>query len=346
MTAPCTRARQHRMKSHMNDWNTPIHRIRLACTAGLLACAAGAGAAQAAANCQNVSTAELGTLPDAFRVAADAPIGTVLWRKTGIEIKASCMKTVASANFEATLYRWMADPDLTANGLGLYVTYNGNRGTGDAAFPMGKIISSPLTPTTVSATIDVELVKIGPTPSTPKTFPVLSVLTALIGGPNKDYSKAARYVTYGFKNISFQAATCAPSTTQVAVDLGTHKLSKSSGLGSGIGTTSTSKAFAIGLKCDAQVAGSFAVNLTLDGNADNASSGILSLSSSSTAQGVGIQLLKGDGNPVSLGKPWKVTDAPPASTLSVPLAARYYQTKSGTRPGTANGTATFTISYK
>ncbi|MGU7769618.1 fimbrial protein [Burkholderia sp. MR1-5-21] len=330
----------------MNDRNTPIDRIRLACTVALLACAAGTGTAQAAANCQNASTSELGTLPDPFRIAADAPIGTVLWSKTGIDISASCMKTVGSANFEATLYRWMADSDLTSNGLGLYVTYNGNRGTGAGSFPMGKTISSSLTWTTVSATIDVELVKTGATPSRPTPFPVLSVLTALIGGPNKDYSKAARYVTYGFKNISFQAATCAPSSTQVAVDLGTHKLSKSSGLGSGIGATSSSKSFTIGLKCDADVAGSFAVHLTLDGSAYNASDGILSLSSSSTAKGVGIQLLKGDGKPVPLGKSWKVTDMPPSSTLSVPLTARYYQTASSASPGTANGTATFTISYK
>ncbi|MXN74337.1 fimbrial protein [Burkholderia sp. 4701] len=314
----------------------------------LLLWAAGSGVTHAAnATCVNTSSSDLGRLPSPFKISADAPIGTVLWSKQGIAIAARCsMKVPGSGGVEATLYRWMDDPQLTANGLALYVTYNGNRGHGTASFPMGTTIK-PFGYTTVTANVDVELVKIGPTPSVPTPFPFLSVLTVLIGGPNNAYSDATRYLTYGFDNISFQPTTCSTTTPKVFVDLGPHALSKSSGIGSGVGSTSPSKGFTIGVKCDSGVAGAFAVSMMLDGAAVSASNGVLALSSSSTASGVGIQLLNGDGKPVPLGTAWPVAGSPAAAAnLQVPLSARYYQTGSAAKPGVANGSATFTIIYR
>ncbi|MBN3820020.1 type 1 fimbrial protein [Paraburkholderia sp. Se-20369] len=314
----------------------------------LLLWAAGTGTAHAAgATCVNTSSSELGRLPSTFKISADAPIGTVLWSAKGIEIAARCsMKVPGSKGVEATLYRWMDDPQLTANGLALYVTYNGERGHGTASFPMGTTIKS-FGSTMVTATVDIELVKSGRTPSVPAPFPVLSVLTVLIGGPGNAYSDATRYLTYGFDNISFQPTTCTTTTPSVPVALGSHVLGASSGIGSGIGSTSPSKGFRIGVKCDSGAAGAYAVSLTLDGTAIDAANGVLALSSQSKASGVGIQLLKDDGTPVPLGAPWKVSESPSAATnLLVPLSARYYQTGSVTKPGIANSSATFTISYQ
>ncbi|RQT70248.1 type 1 fimbrial protein [Burkholderia cepacia] len=321
--------------------------LRMALTALVLG-AAGVGHAHAStATCINTSSSKLGELPSGFKIAADAPIGTVLWSKEGIEIAASCwMKVPGSRAVEATLYRWADDPDLTANGLTLYVTYDGNRGHGTSSLPMGTTIKS-IGKTAVTAKVDVELVKSGATPSVAKPFPVLSVLTALIGGPDNSTADATRYLMYGFDNISFQPTTCTTTTPSVSVDLGAHALNASSGIGSGAGSTSKAKGFAIGLRCDTGVAGAFEVNLTLDGKAVDASKGVLALSSSSDASGVGIQLLKGDDTPVELGTPWKVSDSPSASaTFSVPLSARYYQTGATAKPGIANSSATFTVTYK
>ncbi|KVL41180.1 fimbrial protein [Burkholderia sp. MSMB1835] len=315
---------------------------------GALLWMAGIGAAHAAlAKCQPSSPADLGRLPESLKISADAPINTVLWSKKGITISATCTKTLpvpGTSGVPATLYRWADDPKLMANGLALYVTYQGNRGHGAASFPMGTTIKA-FGETVVTATVDVELVKVGPTPAVPTDFPVLSVLTVLIGGPDNAYSDSARYLTLGFNNISFQATTCSTTTPSVAVDLGTQSLGKSSGLGSGVGSTSPAKGFSIGLRCDAGVAGNFIVNLMLDGNTVDASNGVLALSSSSGATGVGIQVLRSDGQPVPFGTPWKVAGSL-SSTLLVPLSARYYQTRQTTRAGTANGAATFTIIYR
>ncbi|MGU7785163.1 fimbrial protein [Burkholderia sp. PU8-34] len=317
--------------------------------AGVLLAAISGGVAHAAlATCIPSSSGGLARLPESLKISSDAPINSVLWRQTGIQISATCKKVLpvpGTAAVAATLYRWMDDPKLIANGLALFVTYNGNRGHGLASFPMAQSIA-PWGETTVKATVDLELVKIGPTPSVPTDFPVLSVLSVLIGGSDMAYSDSARFITLGFDKISFQPTTCTTTTPSVYVDLGANKLSTSSGLGSGMGSTSAAKGFSIGLRCDTGVAGNFGVSLMLDGNSVDASNGVLSLSSSSTAKGVGIQLLRSDNLPVPIGTPWKVGDLASSSSLSVPLAARYMQTGASARPGTANGSATFTIIYK
>ncbi|WP_174389753.1 fimbrial protein [Burkholderia metallica] len=317
----------------------------------LLLWAAGSGCAQASeATCTNMSASELGRLPSAFKISADAPIGTVLWSKRAINVIARCSKIVhapGAAGVEATLYRLTDDPRLTANGLALYVTHNGNRGHGAASFPMGTTIK-PVGFTIVNATVDIELVKIGPTPSVPTPLSPQPVPTLLIGGSNHTAgSDAARYLTHGFDGIAFQPTTCSTTTSAVFVDLGPQALGKSSGLGSGVGSTSSSKRFTIGVACDTGVAGAYAVHLMLEGAVLNASNGVLALSSSSTAFGVGIQLLMSDGQPVPLGTPWRIADSPASSlNLQVPLSARYYQVGPAPGPGIANGSATFTIIYR
>lgn len=344
MTGPGSMKRNTRLRTRGNR-----RANRLSTVIGMLLLwgASLSDAHAAVAKCTNSSSGELARVPDQLKISADVPINTVIWSQKGIQISAICSKTLplpGTGGVEATLYRWSDDPKLLANGLALYVTYNGNRGHGLASFPTGTTIKA-FGETTVKATVDVELVKVGPTPAVPTAFPVVSILTVLIGGPDNAYSDSARYLTYGFNSMSFQPTTCATTTPSVAVDLGTEMLSKSSGLGSGVGSTSAEKGFSIGLRCDAGVAGAFAVNLMLDGNAVDESNGVLALSSSSGAEGVGIQLLKGDGQPVPLGRPWKVADSLSSSML-VPLSARYYQTRSLTKTGTANGAATFTIIYQ
>ncbi|WP_174389669.1 fimbrial protein [Burkholderia metallica] len=293
------------------------------------------------------SSSLLATLPASVKVSADTPVNTVLWKQSGIQIRASCVTTpeAIAKRVEATLYRAANDPQLAANGLALFVTYQGNRGSGIASFPTGTVIRSLVTPTIVSATVDIELVKTGPTPTVPTPLPPLSVLTVLIGGPgSNDESEAARFLTRGFDNISFQATTCATTTPVVAVDLGTYLVRA----GSAVGSTSPARAFSIGLRCDTGIAGTFGLALRLDGsNPVDPSNGLLALTPTSTAQGVAIQVLKDDGSPLPLGTPWDVAASASASeTVVVPLRARYFQLGTRVVPGTANGMATFSIDYR
>lgn len=319
--------------------------------ATLLLWTVGIGPAHAAAlaKCESLIGGKLATLPENLKIASDAPVNTVLWKQSGIQISARCWQVLPmSGNMEAIFYRYRDDPKLVANGIAIYVTYNGNRGHGDAAIPTGTII--PRTgEVKVTATVDVELVKIGATPSTPTDLPMRSVLVGMISAPNEQ-SDSARYMLFGFERVSFQKTTCSTTTPSLQVELGTHALGKAGAIGSGIGSTSPAKDFSIEIQCDSGVAGDFVVNMMFEGNALDAGSGVLALSSESNASGVGIQLLRNDGQPVQLGTPWQIADSPSLqprlSNFSVPLSARYYQTDAAAKPGTANGTATFTIIYR
>lgn len=96
--------------------------------------------------------------------------------------------------------------------------------------------------------------------------------------------------------------------------------------------------------------GNFA-NIQIDGNKTSniidAANGILSLSSDSTAQGVAIQVLSADNTPMNLGQPVRLNRIVNGTT-SVPLRARYIQTGDGPTPvpGSANGYASFSVTYR
>jgi type 1 fimbria pilin len=82
-------------------------------------------------------------------------------------------------------------------------------------------------------------------------------------------------------------------------------------------------------------------------------SNTLSLSASSTASGIGIQVLNGN-TVISYGPDSSVVGNPNQwlagstgnGTFNIPLTARYAQTAPTVKPGTANGIATFTMSYQ
>jgi len=92
-------------------------------------------------------------------------------------------------------------------------------------------------------------------------------------------------------------------------------------------------------------------NIQVDGNKTStildAANGVLSLSSDSTAQGVAIQVLQANDTPLNLGQPVRLTRIVNGTT-TVPLKARYIQTADGPTPtpGTANGHASFSVTYR
>ena len=123
---------------------------------------------------------------------------------------------------------------------------------------------------------------------------------------------------------------------------------------SSVGSTSAPVGFNIGVDCSGVTSKVF-MTLTDQQNPDNTSN-TLALTRASTAVGLGIQFLF-NGTPVSLGPDssaatntnqfavFTSTGAAEAGTTNVPLAARYIRT--GTiASGSANGVATFTMSYQ
>jgi len=150
--------------------------------------------------------------------------------------------------------------------------------------------------------------------------------------------------------VTVKDETCAVAgNANQDVPLGSYSVNRSNGLGSGIGQTSSAIPFTIQLNCEALLAGTFDVMMQFDGDTVNglSDSGVVALNSTSTASGVGVQILNGEQQPIALATPFAVASYPLSNALvTVPLYARYYQTASTINPGTANAVATYTISYQ
>jgi type 1 fimbria pilin len=140
--------------------------------------------------------------------------------------------------------------------------------------------------------------------------------------------------------------TCSVTTPSVAVPLGSVKASVFTGVGSPSAPTS----FQIGLNCSG-VTSNVGITFTDINNPANTTN-VLSLTPASTAKGVGIQILSG-GLPVDFGPDSSEagnTNQVMIGTMSntsqnIPFTGRYVQT-GGITPGTADGVATFTMSYQ
>lgn len=199
---------------------------------------------------------------------------------------------------------------------------NGCLGTADYSTFCGAMWGGPTT---------FQLVKIGGTGSGAITIPG-SVDASLV---NLTY-------TYHFKFASstFSTVACSVTNTAIPVPLGEVKLSEFTGTGS----TPGAKGFNIALNCNVGTK----INVTVAGNADSSGiPGVLALTPSSTttvAQGVGLQLLR-NSVPVTLGAPIAVGTVTSAGAYNIPLIARYYQTATTVKPGLANSSATFTMTY-
>ena len=125
----------------------------------------------------------------------------------------------------------------------------------------------------------------------------------------------------------------------------------------GVGSTSVARPFSIDLTCkggDGKTSIDAYVTLT-DATKPGNRSQVLALSPDSQAKGVGIEVLSGttvlgygpDSNAAGNFNQWKAgTVSPGATSYSLPLTTRYVQTDPVVTVGTANGRATFTMSYR
>lgn len=133
-------------------------------------------------------------------------------------------------------------------------------------------------------------------------------------------------------------------TPDVLVRLGTHDASEFSGMGS----------FTAAVNFDVALnncpAGINTITYQIDAVTPilNAASSVVALDSSSTASGIGVQLLDEVGNPFTFGQPTRLTaySGSTGGNYKIPLKARYYQTEARLQPGTANTMMSFTMTYK
>jgi type 1 fimbria pilin len=320
-------------------------------------------AAQAALKCANGDgSATLVDLGTAIKVTPSTPIGTTLFSQTFSGIKAKCSLTTVTGSGETAYF---VRPNLSTTlggGLTLFITYNGNRNSTAANISTGVTVTdrsaflglaSSYWQDVALGPITVEIVKTGATgTSAPGT--VSANLTIGSVGSTLQTSDKALYYLRGGNTIGYLAETCkVPSPASFEVPMGNIAASSTGGFGSGVGTTSTAKDFAIALSCDTAISGAFKVMLQLDATPVSglAAQGVLALTNAGAAGvagGVGVQVLnRNTSSPVALATPWLVGNFPISSSLiNVPFSARYYQTAARVTPGTANSSMTYTITYQ
>lgn len=143
--------------------------------------------------------------------------------------------------------------------------------------------------------------------------------------------------------ITIYPLECTVTTPDVRVNLLSHA---TSALG-GIGSTTQPVDFNVGLN---GCAAGMSIQYTIDPATAVVSSAnsVVALDASSSASGVGVQLLNSAGTaPFPLSTKQTLTSSSSSSmTYSIPLKARYYQTAASVSAGTANSSMFFTLYYQ
>ncbi|KTS25532.1 fimbrial protein [Pantoea stewartii] len=136
-------------------------------------------------------------------------------------------------------------------------------------------------------------------------------------------------------------SACTVRNSAISVPMGKVEKRAFNGPGTWPGDGNT-RSFSIQLNCNANTR----VVLQLDGNVHNAVEGVLNVNGGNgSASGVGVQLLYKNA-PLMLSTPISTGTTSTEGAYNIPLQARYYQTGNDITPGTANASATFTLTYQ
>lgn len=307
---------------------------------------------------QQTSTAlDLRTL--GLTLSAAVPIGTVVNEGTmTVDVKCGLnyLKYTEGLSGEVYFKQLAIEEGSLGYGLSIYLGYGGEYSNEAVNIATGQMITTYAGITTggslnnyteFSLNVPYKIVRTSSSlTKATRTFINLFQIGSLVTGTDETFS--ANYLTMNAVTVVDQTCSIAGNANQ-EVSLGSYSVSKSSGLGAGIGQTSSLIPFNIQLNCEALLSGTFDVMMQFDGDAVSglSDSGVVALNSTSTASGVGVQILNGNQQPIALATPFAVASYPLSNALvTVPLYARYYQTASTINPGTANAVATYTISYQ
>lgn len=216
----------------------------------------------------------------------------------------------------------------------------------EAYFPVGFQNLNPYI-TVGPGQLRFELVKTGPITQSGTLSGEIGKGTVLNGG---NFQFASIRIS-GSIEVTPKKPTCSVATPSVSVTFPPVP----SKVFTGVGSFAPEKPFSIGLTCSGGVPPAtinVGVTLTDQSNLANRSD-TLSLTSTSTAKGVGIQVLNG-ATVIQYGpsssvwgsqNQW-VAGATGNGSFTIPLNARYVQTGPTVTAGTANGLASFTMSYQ
>lgn len=240
------------------------------------------------------------------------------------------------------------------DGLGVRFTFSNSsctnasaviiKGTGKTGFDCPYTTGTSYVPSTLKANID--FVVTGKLPASATLTAISEIrmyyVTTDSGGPWTQTSPIS-----GVASGSITAATC--SVNQASVDVKLAPVSIAD-LSSQIGKTAAPKPFSLSVNCSTGI--KTFVTLTDSSNIANRST-ILGLTSGSSAQGVGIQILNGSDTPIAYGPdsaaPGNLNQfllgTAAGGSAQYPLKAQYIST-GHVRAGSVQAIATFTFSYQ
>lgn len=191
---------------------------------------------------------------------------------------------------------------------------------------------------TATLTDEFRLIKSGPMVSGPWAGTTIRHnLQLSYDDPNKEKGPLYDIIV---SPVTFNVLACSVRNSPVLVNMKNVSRLAFSG---GIGSTTAANAFFIDLVCDDQTPVNVILESPPEGLADP-SQGVINLTSSSSARGIGIQVKYKD-TPVTFDSMFYFDTVQGAGATRIPFTANYYRT--GTvQPGSANGVINFTMRYQ
>lgn len=345
----------------------------------------GVQSAWAASNCSGGGTTTTVTMPATITVPRDAPAGTVLvpWVISGSIGTFTCdfsvesvgtfaLPTLSGGSLSAQTYDVGPGPGPSSYkvyqtqvpGIGIAVAFNAfAAGCGymtwkDMLTPDGGTRPLPWVgwgctnqegpPGTVvlGGQFAVAVIKTGPV-STAGVIGGDTIGQATLGvNPGSGFVMDLPGTVRDMLNMSPVAIVPSACTTpDVVVALGKHMQTEFTGV------DSTSRATSFSISLNGCPAGMTGIEYRIDPvtTVVNNAQSVVALDGSSSARGVGVQLLDSTGTaPFPLGQWTRFNEYDPATggSYSIPLKARYYQTDASIGVGTANTSMTFTMTYE
>ncbi len=297
----------------------------------------------AAATCTTKNTINANYAPGTLTVQRDAPAGTVINKKT-IVIDNSI--TMFECQNNSHIYYKMVYQGSVKNAMdGVYQTNVPGVGVKVQGYTLGGTLytfSNPPWDRSVGAgaiasgNLEVSIIKTGDITS---GVMQAGLLADIYPDTNDGYG-----LKLNTSDVPIVQLACAINTPTLTFPIGDVMVSK---FGSTVGTIPDGgqNTQNLGLDCDKDAN----INVSLSGtqNPDVSTKTVLALSGQGdegVAKGVGVQMLY-NGTPLELDKRI-VLKKSAGGAETFPLTARYYQTKTKVETGSANTTATLTLTYQ
>jgi len=187
----------------------------------------------------------------------------------------------------------------------------------------------------VSETFTAQLIVTGPvTTGALNAIPLMQFNWYVYGiGPSQGY-----FATLTLNSTTVKPAACSVAVDPTVVTLPTVTASAFTGMGATTGQTP----FNVQLSC--KTGANLAITLATANQQAGTTSVIAPTTGSSYAGNVGVQILDGNGNPITFGNAIS-EGATTSGAMNLPFYARYYQTAAGATAGKVAATATYTLTY-